>query len=111
MNRGEENNTLFAIGEKIVCVDVSWQGQDKQGLWKHPVLNQIYTIELVMHDGAVSLKEVDNSHVDRELHKHGINLLAAFWPWHFRKLVDLPREAFLKEEASVFEEQLKEVEV
>ena len=103
MSREEMNTTAFAIGEKVVCVDDRWQSQNKHGLWNTPVLHGIYTIELVMHDGAVSLKEIDNSDLDRELHKRGINLLSAFWPWHFKKL-----ETFQEEESMVFEEHLKE---
>ena len=103
MSREEMNINAFAIGEKVVCVNDNWVGNDTM-LWNNPILHEVYTIELVMHDGAVSLKEVDNSHVDRELHKRGINLLAAFWPWHFSKL-----KTFQEEESMAFEEHLKEV--
>jgi hypothetical protein len=83
----------FKIGEKVVCVSTEGFRISKYQ-WNYPKLNKVYTIELVMHDGVVSLEEVDNSHIDRELHKRGYNILAAFWPWHFRKLSEVQKEEF-----------------
>ena len=37
----------FRIGEKVVCVNDTWPRHDKY--WNYPEINEIYTIEFVMH--------------------------------------------------------------
>ena len=51
-------------------------GPEHDGYWNYPELNEIYTIEFVMYDGAVTLEEIDNSHIDKEIHARGQNDLS-----------------------------------
>ena len=43
-------------------------GPEMTVMWNYPELNEIYTIEFVMYDGAVTLEEINNSHIDKEIH-------------------------------------------
>ena len=87
----------FRIGEKVVCVNDTWSRDD--GLnWSYPELNEIYTIEFVMHDGAITLKEINNSHIDKLIHAQGQNDLAAFYPWHFKKVDQIQEEKLIERE-------------
>ncbi len=84
----------FKVGEKVVCVNDTWSRND--GYWNYPELNQIYTIEFVMYDGAVTLEEIDNSHIDKEIHARGQNDLAAFFPRHFKKVDQIQEEKLIE---------------
>ena len=44
--------------------------------WNYPVINEIYTIEFVMPDGAITLEEINNSHIDKLIHADGVNTLS-----------------------------------
>jgi len=84
----------FRIGEKVVCITGSWPRTNKY--WNYPKLNEIYTIEFVMYDGAVTLEEIDNSHIDKEIHALGQNDLAAFFPRHFKKVDQIQEEKLIE---------------
>ncbi len=62
-----------------------------------PELNEIYTIEFVMPDGAVTLEEINNSHIDKEIHADGgQHALAAFYHWHFKKVDQIQEEKLIE---------------
>ena len=69
-------------GDKVLCIDDSYTKSD----WNHLVLMEIYTVEEVMHDGAVVLKEINNRHIDTKILARGKNDRAAFYAWHFIRL-------------------------
>lgn len=43
----------FKVGEKVVCVNDNWRHHDYR--WNYPVINEIYTVEFVMPDDAITL--------------------------------------------------------
>ena len=80
----------FKVGEKVVCVNDNWRTHDYR--WNYPVINEIYTVEFVMPDDAITLEEINNSHIDKLLHADGVNTLASFYHWHFRKVAQIEQK-------------------
>lgn len=89
----------FKEGDRVVCVNDKWVRHQKE--WNFPVLNEVYTVEFVMHDGAVTLEEIDNSHIDKDLHSRGLNIMAAFYSWHFKKVNQIQQENLVERELEV----------
>ena len=86
----------FKPGDVVVCVTT--RGFHYYPSWKYPRLYGIYTIEMVFDDGAVTLNEVDNHHLDI-IPMRKITDIKAFWSWHFKKIVGLkPKSALTEEE-------------
>lgn len=83
-------------GDKVICVNVN--GFEYDGKWNHPRLRGIYTIQEVLHDGAIVLEEIDNRYIDMLLLLQGKNDRSAFYQWHFEKvnIVVKIREFFRK---------------
>ncbi len=89
----------FKVGEKVVCVNDNWCNHDYR--WNYPVINEIYTVEFVMPDDALTLEEINNSHIDKLLHADGVNTLAAFYHWHFKKVDQIQQENLIERELEV----------
>lgn len=89
----------FKVGEKVVCVNDNWRYNHSR--WNHPVINEIYTVEFVMPDDAITLEEINNSHIDKLLHADGVNTLAAFYHWHFEKVDKIQQENLIVRELEV----------
>ena len=90
----------FKVGENVVCVDDNWVRNDDYS-WNYPVINGVYTIEFVMPDGALTLEEINNSHIDKLLHADGVNTLASFYHWHFKKVDQIQEEKLIEIELEV----------
>ncbi len=58
-------------------------------------------VEFVMPDDAVTLEEINNSHIDKLLHADGVNTLAAFYHWHFKKVDQIQQENLIERELEV----------
>ena len=89
----------FKVGKKVVCVNDNWRHHDYR--WNNPVINEIYTVEFVMPDDAITLEEINNSHIDKLLHADGVNTLAAFYHWHFKKVDKIQQENLIVRELEV----------
>ena len=52
----------FKPGDVVICVTTDDFHYYQN--WKYPRLYGIYTIEIVLSDGAFTLNEIDNHHLD-----------------------------------------------
>lgn len=76
----------FKVGEKVVCVDASYQNKDywlSQG-FIFPVEGECYTIrDFTTSGNAIKLSEIDNTHMS---HRSKTGLESGFKIYRFRKL-------------------------
>ncbi len=54
-----------------------------------------------MYDGAVTLEEIDNSNIGKEIRARGTNDLAAFFLRHFKKVDQIQEEKLIERELEV----------
>ncbi|MDC0304205.1 hypothetical protein OAL15_04250, partial [Flavobacteriales bacterium] len=64
---------------------------------KYPRLYGMYTIDMVLSDSSVTIAELDNSR-NNNLPIENDRDIAAFWSWHFKKIVGLTPKSALSEE-------------
>lgn len=76
----------FKKGDRVLCVNDVFKGT-----WPiiYPKLMEVYTIERVLYDGAVTLCEIDFSPVEKVLVEQGTFPEPGFWPWHFIKIDEM----------------------
>jgi hypothetical protein len=85
----------FKPGDVVICVTTDDFHYYQN--WKYPRLYGIYTIEIVLSDGAFTLNEIDNHHLDI-IPMRNITDIKAFWSWHFKRIVGLTPKTALSEE-------------
>ena len=89
----QKNNTKtrtdmsnFKPGDVVVCVTT--RGFHYYPSWKYPRLYGMYTIDRVLSDSSVTIAELDNSR-NNNTPVESDQDIAAFWGWHFKKIVGL----------------------
>ena len=76
----------FKLGDVVVCVTT--RNFHYYPTWKYPRLYGIYTIDMALSDGSVTIAELDNSR-NNNTPVESDQDIAAFWGWHFKKIVGL----------------------
>ena len=84
----------FKKGDIILCIDTNWSTN-----WpvNDPELLEIYTVDKVYYDGAISLCEIDLSPVNALLLAQGSTNEAAYYAWHFIKIDEQETTAEINE--------------
>ena len=89
----------FKKGDRVLCINTEGftpEGPDDP--WAYPQWMGVYTISHVYRDGTVTLIELSLFEANLKFFQEGKLTEAAFYPWHFVKILEIDAVSTLREE-------------